>query len=57
MASGDLTASLPVKIDANDPSALKVAIDLLSLTAVTDTLFVVPLVNQKLLVFKVEREA
>ena len=51
-----LTASTPVFVDANDPVAIKTAIDALDLTAVTDFLIFehVP-GGKKFVVFKVER--
>ena len=58
MASGDLTASTPVKVDANDGTAIKTAIDALVLAAVTDEVKVVgPLGNNQIWIFKVERAA
>ena len=57
MASGDLTASVPVLVDGG--AALKTAIDDLNLTAVTDKIAVVPIQGSgnQYYVFKVEREA
>jgi hypothetical protein len=58
MASGDLTASAPVLVDASDVAALKVAIDALNLTAATDNLWIVPIGHgTQVAVFKVERAA
>ena len=58
MASGDLTASTPSKVEATDVAAIKVAIDALNLAIATDTLFVIPIHgNQQVQIFKVQREA
>jgi hypothetical protein len=57
MASGDLTASIPIYCEGS--VAVKIAIDTLNLAAVTDFLFVLPVEgkNNVWIVFKVEREA
>ena len=58
MAPGDLTASLPVFVDANSDVAIKAAIDALNLTVVTDILVIEPVAQQtKFVIFKVTREA
>ncbi len=57
MASGDLTASTPTVCTGS--AAVKTAIDLLNLAAVTDHIMVVaiPNSNNQWIVFKVERAA
>lgn len=58
MATGDLTASTPVYIDAGDDGAIETAINALNLAATTDDLFVIPVANgSQVCIFKVEREA
>lgn len=57
MAVGDLTTGTITKVDSNDPVAIATAIDAINLAAATDFLFVLPLVSQKTLIFKVERAA
>lgn len=58
MASGDLTASTPVFVDANDGVLIKSTIDALNLTAVTDILVMEQVAQQtKFVIFKIEREA
>ncbi len=55
MASGDLTASTGTI--CTTAAEVKTAIDLLNLAADTDFLYVSPIGNGQLLVYKVEREA
>ncbi len=56
--AGELTASTPVLVDANDGDAIKDAIDALVLALVTDELRVIgPMVNNKVWIFKVTRAA
>jgi hypothetical protein len=58
MASGDLTASEPVYIDAGDATGIKAAIDNANLATATDCCFVIPVANgSQVCIFKVEREA
>jgi len=58
MATGQLTASLPVYVDFNDNVAIKAAVDALILTAITDRVFIIPAGNGKQVsIFKVEVEA
>ena len=58
MASGDLTASTPVFVDANDGVLIKSTIDALNLALVTDILIMEPVAQQtKFVIFKVTREA
>lgn len=58
MASGDLTASTPVFVDANDDVAIKAAVDALNLATVTDFLIVKPVSGgKKVMIFKAERAA
>ena len=53
--AGDLTASTPTVCDS--PAAIKVAVDLLNLTATTDTVQIIYSGEGDWLVFKVERAA
>ena len=55
--AGELTASTPTV--AQGAAAIKVAVDLLTLAAATDFLFVIPIEgrDQQYYVFKVERAA
>ena len=57
MAPGDLTASTPTEVTGS--AAIKTAIDLLNLTAVTDKIAIVPVAGRdnSYLIFKVERAA
>ncbi len=56
--AGELTASTPVKVDANDGDAIKDTIDALVLALVTDELRIVgPTVGNTLWIFKVTRAA
>ncbi len=58
MGTGDLTASTPTFVDANDDVAIKAAIDALNLAAVTDILVMEPVPGgKKFVIFKVQREA
>ena len=58
MASTDLTAGLPVYVQADDAAAIKVVIDGLQLAAATDVLHVVPVRGgQQVMIFVVERTA
>ena len=55
--TGELTVSALAKIDANDLALIESTIEALTLAAVTDQLFVIPLVSQKVLIFTVQRTA
>ncbi|KKM00616.1 hypothetical protein LCGC14_1802670 [marine sediment metagenome] len=58
MGSGDLTASTPVFVDANDGVLIKSTIDDLNLNVVTDILIFERVGGQhKFVIFKVQREA
>ncbi len=58
MAAGDLTASAPVFVDANDGVLIKSTIDALNLALATDILIMEPVAQQnKFVIFKVERAA
>ena len=56
--TGELTTGTISVVDINDPVAIAVAIDAITLTAVTDMLFVIPnATQQRVHIFKVERTA
>ena len=56
--AGELIASTPVYVDANDPVLIKSTIDALNLNVVTDILVIEPVAQQtKFVIFKVERTA
>lgn len=58
MGSGDLTASTPVYVDANDGVLIKSTIDALNLVLATDILIMLPVAQQtKFVIFKVQRTA
>jgi hypothetical protein len=56
--AGELTTGTISVVDINEPVAIAAAIDAITLTAVTDMLFVVPNTNQQRVhIFKVTRAA